>query len=224
MKYRLDAPASLLLDCLKRTNSRLMRRKLQLFCVACCKTLWDELSPLGHAWVRFAETHCELVNPPMNDMFFHPPRDEADYLALITKRDTAFWAAVEIAKSPRIPEDVGNRVFWDIFPHPDLPIPFRKEWLTRRVIELARLADSKKGFDESVLLPLADALEEGGCTHPHCVHCINGIWGEYENGDEIRCDECHTHSLLAHLRAPGPHYRGCWAIDFLRRVAPKMKG
>ena len=30
--------------------------------------------------------------------------------------------------------------------------------------------------------------------------------------EEAGCDEA---DLLAHLRGPGPHVRGCWAVDLL---------
>ena len=40
---------------------------------------------------------------------------------------------------------------------------------------------------------LADALEDAGCTDP---------------------------TLLDHLRRPGPHFRGCWALDLLRGERP----
>jgi hypothetical protein len=43
-------------------------------------------------------------------------------------------------------------------------------------------------LDNSRLVVLADALDEAGCDQP---------------------------DLLAHLRSPGPHVRGCWAIDLL---------
>jgi hypothetical protein len=43
-----------------------------------------------------------------------------------------------------------------------------------------------RAFDRLPLL--ADALEDAGCTD----------------------DE-----LLGHLRAPGPHVRGCWAVDLV---------
>ena len=42
--------------------------------------------------------------------------------------------------------------------------------------------------DWAVLPVLADALEEDGCNDA---------------------------GLLAHLRSPGPHVRGCWALDIL---------
>jgi hypothetical protein len=43
-------------------------------------------------------------------------------------------------------------------------------------------------LDLARLAVLADALEEAGCDQP---------------------------DLLAHLRGPGPHVRGCWAVDLL---------
>jgi hypothetical protein len=43
-----------------------------------------------------------------------------------------------------------------------------------------------RAFDRLPIL--ADALEEAGCTDAY---------------------------LLAHLRGPGPHVRGCWAVDLV---------
>ena len=52
--------------------------------------------------------------------------------------------------------------------------------------KLARTIYDDRRFD---LLPiLADALEEAGC-------------GDAE--------------ILAHCRGPGPHVRGCWAVDLV---------
>jgi hypothetical protein len=76
--------------------------------------------------------------------------------------------------------------------------PFR-----RVVVDLTRLtadvrAMARPAYDERIsekgkldpvrLAVLADALEEAGC-----------------------CDE----SVIEHLRAPGPHVRGCWALDLV---------
>jgi hypothetical protein len=43
-------------------------------------------------------------------------------------------------------------------------------------------------LDADRLAVLADALEEAGCADP---------------------------DLLGHLRGPGPHVRGCWALDLV---------
>jgi hypothetical protein len=48
--------------------------------------------------------------------------------------------------------------------------------------------ETGRPFDASVLPVLADALEDAGCT---------------------------DQALLGHLRRPGPHARGCWAISLI---------
>jgi hypothetical protein len=52
------------------------------------------------------------------------------------------------------------------------------------VPKLARSIYDTRDFDR--LAVLADALEDAGCTDAE---------------------------LLGHLRGPGPHVRGCWALD-----------
>jgi hypothetical protein len=61
------------------------------------------------------------------------------------------------------------------------------------VLQLARAAYEERilpggSLDPARLVVLADALEETGCT---------------------------DHRLLDHLRGPGPHVRGCWAVDLV---------
>jgi hypothetical protein len=65
--------------------------------------------------------------------------------------------------------------------------------LTPTVANLAAVAYEERALpsgelDTARLGILADALEEAGCAGPE---------------------------LLGHLRAPGPHVRGCWAIDLI---------
>jgi hypothetical protein len=66
-------------------------------------------------------------------------------------------------------------------------------WLTATVQALAQAAYNERSLpvgtlDLSRLAVLGDALEEAGC------------------GDD---------TLLTHLRSPGPHVRGCWALDLV---------
>jgi hypothetical protein len=76
----------------------------------------------------------------------------------------------------------------------DIYRPFRAaavdaDWLTwgsGTVAKLAAAIYDERAFDR--LPVLADALEEAGCADAE---------------------------LLAHLRGPGPHVRGCWAVDAL---------
>ena len=106
--------------------------------------------------------------------------------------------------------EVGRHVGPDVFPRPlwdaeqaahagllrDLfGNPFRPpaavdpawlRWNGGTVPRLARSAYEERAFDRLPIL--ADALEEAGCADP---------------------------AILGHLRGPGPHARGCWAVDAL---------
>jgi hypothetical protein len=81
----------------------------------------------------------------------------------------------------------------DIFGNPFRPLPSAVEpaWLAWNDGTIPRLAQSiyeERRFADMPIL--ADALEEAGCTQA---------------------------DILAHLRGPGPHARGCWCLDLLLR-------
>lgn len=77
---------------------------------------------------------------------------------------------------------------------------------------------------------LADALEEAGLGGLPCPHCKGkGTVARREfgwNGSEwydATCPECGgtgvcAEPLLVHLRGPGPHALGCWALDAVLRA------
>jgi hypothetical protein len=93
----------------------------------------------------------------------------------------------------------------------------------------------KDGTLDSLRLELlADALEEAGCvgdrvwlcnnqgTHQHegrAGEVIHGLLHEtnprfYHHHHDMHCEyQDLPHPILAHLRSPGPHVRGCWAVD-----------
>lgn len=113
----------------------------------------------------------------------------------------------------------------------------RRDWLTPTVVSLAHAAydsrDEATGHLDPVRLAvLADALEEAGCAGEECPRCRGtgelscpkcsgegcSPYGVGANGRCTAGDPCPgwlPHPLLAHLRSPGPHVRGCWAIDLL---------
>jgi hypothetical protein len=67
-----------------------------------------------------------------------------------------------------------------------------RDW-DRTVIQVAEAAYDERQLPEGTLDParlavLADALEDAGCNDAE---------------------------LLGHLRSPGPHVRGCWAVDLV---------
>jgi hypothetical protein len=71
-----------------------------------------------------------------------------------------------------------------VFGNPFRPVAFDPSWRTEAVVGLARGMDEAHDF--AALPVLADALEDTGCTDAE---------------------------LLAHCRGPGPHARGCHAVD-----------
>lgn len=73
-------------------------------------------------------------------------------------------------------------------------------------------------LDPARLEILADALEEAGVPSiwcPECnaepkrTKCEHAVCLVHDRLTEI-------HPLLAHLRSPAPHVRGCWAVDLIR--------
>jgi len=73
------------------------------------------------------------------------------------------------------------------------PVVFEPTWRTPTILTLAQRAYEDRHLPAGTLDPvllgaLADALQEVGCTDSE---------------------------VLAHLRSPGPHVRGCWAVDLV---------
>jgi hypothetical protein len=84
-------------------------------------------------------------------------------------------------------------VLRDLFGNPFRPVVLDPSWRIPAVVSLAQAAYDNRALpsghlDQARLAVLADALEEAGCTDA---------------------------DLLGHLRGPGPHVRGCWAVDAL---------
>lgn len=113
--------------------------------------------------------------------------------------------------------------------------------LTPAVRNLAQAAYSERDeetgcLDSLALQALADALEEAGCPEEvECPECRGSGMVNLGLADAMcRCSEWDTacrvdafgleynagrgripHPILAHLRSPGPHVRGCWALDLV---------
>jgi hypothetical protein len=80
-----------------------------------------------------------------------------------------------------------------IFGNPFAPVDFDSAWRTLTILSLAQAAYDVRilpvgTLDPDQLLVLSDALEDAGCAN---------------------------HDILAHLRDPEPHGRGCWGVDWI---------
>lgn len=112
---------------------------------------------------------------------------------------------------------------------------FHLDWVTPTARSLAQAAYEERNADGTLdaarLAVLSDAMEEAGCpaeedAEADCETCDGMGRVDAPAGDIARrwpCDDCNGgtitvrrhHPLLAHLRTPGPHYRGCWALDLI---------
>jgi hypothetical protein len=192
-----------------RRSGRATDRKLRLFAVACCRSIWPVLTdPRSRTLMNTTEQFADGV----------VTREEWDEAR---RRHTHIYVgggfAVEAAAyanawqaaqgTPRRLEQVTMRAGrWGSRCRPEVllrdsfgPHPFREvaidppllSWNDTTVVKLAQAAYDNRlrpegTLDNGRLAILADALEEAGCTDAE---------------------------VLGHLRRPGPHVWGCWVLD-----------
>lgn len=193
-------------------RTKTTQRKKRLFCCACCRLIWEDiLNEASRRAVAASERYADGLLPIKE---LHPIRGEAIRVAAdrqnlavanrwrtdLTVTSRAANAAAESATievnarvvAGQVSEVVTTTgrsaalvadVLREVVGNPFRLIEVDRRFRTRTVLALAERA-SDANF--AILPVLADALEETGFSEP---------------------------SLLAHLRDPGPHHRGCWAVD-----------
>jgi hypothetical protein len=203
-------------------------RKLRLFACACCREFAHLLAPSLLESLAAAERVAEGVAGPgdrkrakgaalhsglsVAPRVVRPARlkqavisaleENADQAALRASRSAAmcFTASIwplEMLSDPAVERHRCAQVatLRDIFANPfqsaPTVAPMWLAWHGGTVAQLAQVAYNERRLPEGTLDParlavLADALEDAGCTDAE---------------------------LLGHLRGPGPHVRGCWALD-----------
>jgi hypothetical protein len=196
-------------------RSNASARKLRLFAVACCSTVWHLL----HKRIRKAVKSGELLADGLTTEEEH--RDVVEAWGRVSSRSppsewggeklATWYLACSVARACLCGSDealqklIGESaaaaneaqlliefavqpsgLVRDIFGNPFLPIAVNPRWLTPSVVELASTIYDDRAFER--MPALADALEAAGCT----------------NAD-----------ILNHCRQPGEHARGCWVVDLL---------
>jgi len=193
-------------------------RKQWLFACACCRGVWPMISALGRKAVEVVERYAEGGTddePRAAFGTFRPKRsirrgaggvqaaEAVGYLGMpwlypgtypMRPLVEAVARSTAEAQAKTAPwRDVRRRqcdLLRELLRNPEIDGPtVDPSWLARHGGAARALAESIYSDRTFGHLPiLADALEEAGC----------------DNGD-----------LLNHLRGPGPHVRGCWAVDLL---------
>lgn len=186
-------------------------RKLRLFACACARRVWDQMpDKLFRDAVELAE---QVADDPLNldeqrkalkekcestqvTPLWGPAAATATH-CLGAHAPSAAWtsASTSVVRPYNSPEQQADRakqadLLREIFGNPLRPVRVEPAWLTgnnRTVPQIAAHIYETNAFHDLPIL--ADAVEEAGCAHAE---------------------------LLAHLRRPGGHIRGCWALDLLR--------
>lgn len=204
-----------LTNCLSERSaaSRFSDRVCRLFAAACARRVWEYLvSDRSRAAVELSDRAADHPVPSADLRAAWGNADEAVYeLNDLPERDPRIWAAYTASDVSRphlaIDQifDVGIRsggigdggmkatadLLREVFGNPFRPTTLVV--VSGGVLAVAQAAydvrDLPSGhLDPARLAVLSDALEDAGCTDA---------------------------DLLAHLRSPGPHVRGCWALDLI---------
>jgi hypothetical protein len=192
-------------------------RKLRLFACACCRQVWDRLTdPRSRRAVEVAEMYAdegEAVAKAMGKAWLYldmeaPHEDGWVWAAGSCSDNLPRWLNDPMpARDRLVPPAAQADLLRCLFGNPfrdsqrlrslhhvegktyEFTSPRLRSWLAWNNGTVPRLAEQiYADLDWAALPVLADALEESGCVDA---------------------------DLLGHLRGPGPHAKGCWAIDLL---------
>jgi hypothetical protein len=214
-----------------RESGQFCERKARLFSAACCRAVWDMIPDRRSR--KAVEVTEKVADGSLQGVHLSIAHEAADEAASERRPASAFardadraavWASGEydlvfspsvtagyVAESTmsaaelkgtarEVAEAQQSGLLRDLLG----PLPFRPltvapsvfGWAQGQVIKLAKAAYAHRELPAGHLVParlaiLADALDEAGCEDAE---------------------------ILGHLRGPGPHVRGCWAVDLVRSV------
>jgi hypothetical protein len=170
-------------------------RKLRLFGVACSRRVWGSLDGLGRAAVEVAEAYA--------DGRAGPEALRAARLACRSAGGSAAWYAAAsrpavAARNASLSAQAGSgaepaelaALLRDIFD------PFRTVTVDPPCVPSSVLMLARRAYDDH-LLP-------EGTLDPALLGAL---------AENLEATGCQDARLLGHLSGPGPHVRGCFALD-----------
>jgi hypothetical protein len=197
-------------------------RKMRLFAVACCRSVWPQLTdPRGRRAVEVAEQFADGTASDEDRRRARLEVHRAVGAAIGRVLSTAVRAAYD-ATDPNAgfaaTASVGGMTLGriagtpfqrpshadllrDIFGNPFRPVAFSPDWRTDTAVTLARQMYESRDFDAMPIL--ADALQDAGCDSDdilnHCRGVAGGGSGEPAGGAPTQTT----------------HVRGCWVVDLV---------
>jgi hypothetical protein len=213
------------------------RRKLRLFACGCCRQVWPLIEdPRSRQLVELAEQAADGLTDPLElavaEVAARLAKLDADFasaglspMSHIRRVGAAVAAALQTAakesyEAARVASEcalsaVGGQwstlepnpaweaqenrqadLLRDLFGSPFRPATLDLAWLTGQGGTVPQLAEAAY---EDRLLP-------SGHLDPHRLAVL---------ADALTDAGCDNQEILAHLRGPGPHVRGCWVVDLL---------
>jgi hypothetical protein len=178
-------------------------RKLRLYGCAWVRRSWDGLSRFGREAVEAAERYAdggltadELAGAARRVLVRRRSRcgwaDSQAFFTACGSADNAANVTLFCFARVRTPTRIRTEqlaLFREVFVNPFRQFTFDPAWVAANDGTVGRIARSVyDGRDYDQMPILSDALEEAGCTDAE---------------------------VLGHLRSPGPHVRGCWALDLV---------
>jgi hypothetical protein len=209
---------------LKTLGRKASDRKLRLFTSACCRRVWHLLADARsrtavEVMERYAdgaasEEERQAAQKAAQAVWDPGEEHEADldnapaWAADMLVRGEIIgdqwvfrgeaWASIvtesaQAGAARGVENQAQTLLLRDIFGNPFRRASVKPAWQTPSVVSLAQAAYEERilpagTLDPTRLAVLSDALEEVGCSNAQ---------------------------LLEHCRGPGPHVRGCWALDLI---------
>ncbi len=181
---------------LELLKARVSDRKLRLFACECIRIYREIMGPgldfplerieLCERYADGLATHEEWWTVTRERDHFYPWKQNDAWLEATRAVEVAAWATDDNGQPSGDAKPKMMSYLRDIFGNPFRLVTFDPAWRTSTAVGVAEAIYADRTFDN--LPVLADALQDAGCDHP---------------------------DILTHLRDPGPHVRGCWALDLV---------